>query len=165
MTKDERLEKFAKLVNDKPSNFLAKFEYYKTNKKWLDKSAKVAITVLEALREKGWSQKDLAEKMNVSAQQINKIVRGKQNLTFETVGKLETALEISLIEIIEYKAINEIKTNATVLLAAKQSISEEIHLKTNEYRLFSDNFKKKESTEMNVVYKNANEPLNYKFTG
>jgi len=163
--KSKNLENFQKLVSDEKSYWMAKFEYYKTNKKWLDKSAKVAITVLEALREKGWSQKDLSEKMNVSAQQINKIVRGKQNLTFETVGKLETALEISLIEIIEYKAINEIKTNAIVLLAAKLSISEEIHLKTNEYQLFSDNFKKKESTEMNVVYKNVNEPLNYKFTG
>ena len=103
--------------------------------------------------------------MNVSAQQINKIVRGKQNLTFETVGKLETALGISLIEIIEYKAINEIKTNATVFKAAKKTISEEIALEPFGIQLFSDNFKKKESAEMNVVYKNLNDPLDYKFTG
>jgi plasmid maintenance system antidote protein VapI len=51
--------------------------------------------------------------MNVSAQQINKIVKGKQNLTFETIGKLEDALGISLIEIIAFKPTMEIKTSAT----------------------------------------------------
>lgn len=163
--KSKNLENFQKLVSDEKSGWMDQFLYHQSNKKWLDKSAKVAINVLEAISEKGWTQKDLAEKMNVSAQQINKIVRGKQNLTFETVDKLETALGISLIEIIEYKAINEIKTNATVLLAAKQTISEEINSKTIECQIFSNNFKKKESTEMNVVYKNLNEPLDYKFTG
>ena len=48
--------------------------------------------------------------MNVSAQQINKIIKGQQNLTFETVGKLEDALGISLMEIIAFKSTNEIKT-------------------------------------------------------
>lgn len=163
--KSKNLENFQKLVSDEKSGWLDKFLYHQSNKKWLDKSAKVAVNVLEALHEKGLSQKDLAEKMNVSAQQINKIVRGKQNLTFETIAKLETALEISLVEIIEYKSINEIKTNATVFKAAKKTISEKIALEPFGIQLFSDNFKKKESAEMNVVYKNLNEPLDYKFTG
>lgn len=102
----DRLEKFEKLVSNEPSNFLLKLEYYRTNKKWLDKSAMVAVNVLEALKTKGLSQKDLAQKMNVSAQQVNKILKGQQNLTFETISKLETALEISLIEIIDFKAAN-----------------------------------------------------------
>ena len=104
MELSDRLEKFGKLVSNEPSNFLSKLEYYRTNKKWLDKSAMVAVNVLEALKTKGLSQKDLAQKMNVSAQQVNKILKGQQNLTFETISKLETALEISLIEIIDFKA-------------------------------------------------------------
>lgn len=163
--KSKNLENFQKLVSDEKSGWMDKFLYYQSNKKWLEKSEKVAVNVLEALREKGLSQKDLAEKMNVSAQQINKIVRGKQNLTFETVAKLETALEISLMEIIEYKSTNEIKTNATVFKAAKKSISEKINLQSFKNQPFSNNFKKNESAEMNVVYKNINEPLDYKFTG
>lgn len=106
MELSDRLEKFGKLVSNEPSNFLSKLEYYRTNKKWLDKSAMVAVNVLEALKTKGLSQKDLAQKMNVSAQQVNKILKGQQNLTFETISKLETALEISLIEIIDFKAAN-----------------------------------------------------------
>ena len=163
--KTKNLENFEKLVSNENSSWLDSFLHYKANQKWLDNSSKVAINVLEVLKDKKLSQKDLAEKMNVSAQQVNKIVRGKQNLTFETIAKLETALEISLMEIIEYKSINEINTNATVFKAAKKTISEKIALEPFGIQLFSDNFKKKESAEMNVVYKNLNDPLDYKFTG
>jgi len=106
--KSKNLENFEKLVSNEQSGWLDKFSYYKANKSWLDKSAMVAVNVLEALRLKGWSQKDLAEKMKVSSQQVNKIVKGQQNLTLETISKLETALEISLIEIIDYKTDNKV---------------------------------------------------------
>ncbi len=99
MELNERLDKFQKLVSNEQSGWLNKFSYYKTNKNWLDKSAMVAVNVLEALKQKGLSQKDLAKKMNVSTQQVNKILKGQQNLTLETISKLERALEISLIEI------------------------------------------------------------------
>lgn len=105
----KNLENFQKLVSNENSGWLDKFLHYKANKKWLDNSSKIAVNVLEALREKGMSQRDLAEKMKVSAQQINKIVKGQQNLTFETVGKLEDALGITLMEIIDVKSANEIK--------------------------------------------------------
>ncbi|SHM41020.1 helix-turn-helix domain-containing protein [Flavobacterium xanthum] len=125
MELNERLDKFEKLVSDKPSSFLSKLAYYKANKKWIDQSSKVAINVLEALSQKGLSQKDLAKKMNVSAQQVNKIIKGKQNLTFETISKLETALEISLIEVIEYKPVAEIKTSAIHIKSASSTLKEE----------------------------------------
>ena len=102
--KTKNLENFQKLISNEESGWLNKFLHYKANKKWLDNSSKVAVNVLEALKEKKMSQKDLAEKMKVSAQQINKIVKGRQNLTFETVGKLEIALGIALMEIIDSKS-------------------------------------------------------------
>ena len=131
MELNERLDKFEKLVSDKPSNFLSKLAYYKANKKWIDQSSKVAINVLEALSQKGLSQKDLAQKMNVSAQQVNKIIKGKQNLTFENVGKLEKALEISLMKIIDYKPITEIKTNSTQIKSAPTTLINEFILRTD----------------------------------
>lgn len=131
MKLNERLDKFEKLVSDKPSNFLSKLAYYKANKNWIDQSSKVAINVLETLRAKGLSQKDLAEKMNVSAQQVNKIIKGKQNLTFETVGKLENALGISLMEIIDYRQIAEIKTSATQIKSVQTSFIKEVIIRSN----------------------------------
>ena len=163
--KTKNLENFEKLVSNENSSWLDSFLHYKANQKWLDNSSKIALNVLEALKDKKLSQKDLAEKMNVSAQQINKIVRGKQNLTFETIAKLETALEISLMEITEYKTVNEIKTNATVLNAINKVITQEIVLKPSIIQTFSDSFKTNEAASMSVVYKNTNNPLDYKFTG
>jgi transcriptional regulator with XRE-family HTH domain len=123
--KTKNLENFQKLVSNEQSGWLDKFLYYKANKSWLDKSAMVAVNVLEALKAKGWSQKDLAQKMKVSAQQVNKILKGQQNLTFETISKLETALEISLMEIIDYKQVAEIKTSATQIKSASTTLKEE----------------------------------------
>ena len=123
--KTKNLENFQKLVSNEQSGWLDKFLYYKANKSWLDKSAMVAVNVLEALKAKGWSQKDLAQKMKVSAQQVNKILKGQQNLTFETISKLETALAISLMEIIDYKPVAEIKTSATQIKSASTTLKEE----------------------------------------
>ena len=50
-----------------------------------------------AIKEKGIKQKQLAEMVGVSPQQINKIVKGNENLTLETIAKLENALNIALI--------------------------------------------------------------------
>ncbi|RTY76046.1 XRE family transcriptional regulator [Flavobacterium sp. LS1R10] len=157
MTQNERLEKFAKLVSNEPSNFLAKLDHYKTNKKRLDQSAKVAVNVLEALKDKGWSQKDLAEKMNVSAQHVNKIVKGQENMTFETVDKLETALGIVLMEIIDYKPVNEIEIKAENIKAIQESWSEDLASTGNSYSKPLSNFKKKEGSNMKVVYNILNQ--------
>lgn len=158
MTQNEKLEKFAKLVSDKPSNFLAKLEQYNTNKKWLDHSSKVAINVLEILKEKKWSQKDLSEKMNVSAQQVNKIIKGQQNLTFETIAKLELALDISLIEIPNFKTLNEIQTNSTTQIRAFEKTNKEKIKPTNP---FSSDFIKQDGQHMSLVYNKYNN-INYK---
>lgn len=161
MELNERLDKFEKLVSNTPSNFLSKLAYYKANKKWIDQSSKIAISVLEALREKGLSQKDLAKKMNVSAQQVNKIIKGQQNLTFETVGKIEDALEIPLMEIIEFKSANEIKTKEAIVQAMQETISDKIAIEKTETKLFSENFQKSKSAKMSVVYNKNKNLINY----
>ena len=49
-----------------------------------------------ALKEQKMTQKDLAEKMSVTPQYINKIVKGGENLTTETITKLENILGIAI---------------------------------------------------------------------
>lgn len=49
------------------------------------------------LDRKGLSQKELASKMGVTPQYINKIVKGKENLSLKSISKIEEALEITLI--------------------------------------------------------------------
>lgn len=68
------------------------------NKKWLDYSGKIALRVLSAIDSTdGMNQKKLAELMEVSPQQVSKIVSGNENLTLETIAKLSTALRIELL--------------------------------------------------------------------
>lgn len=165
MELNERLDKFEKIVSDKPSNFLSKLAHYKANKKWIDQSSKVAINVLEALSHKGLTQKELAKKMNVSAQQVNKILKGKQNLTFETVGKLETALEISLMEIVDYKPVSEIKTNLTPVQPVGITVTSELVRDSGKDLHSFDNFKRKEGHIMNVVYNGFGQLSSYSNVG
>lgn len=65
------------LAAGESSNWLEEAEWREANEAWLNKSADIAFKVLRALREKAMTQKDLAEKLNVSPQQVSKIVKGK----------------------------------------------------------------------------------------
>ena len=78
------------------SKWKEKADWRKENEGWLDKSAKIALRVLRTLRAKGMSQKDLADKLGISAQQVNKLVKGQENLTLETISRLEVVLGIEL---------------------------------------------------------------------
>ncbi len=88
-----------KSIATNDSNWLSEAEDRQKNKAWLKHSQKIAIKVLRTLREKKIKQTELASLMGVSAQQVNKIVKGKENLTLETISKLEQALEINLVSI------------------------------------------------------------------
>ncbi|MDT3738997.1 MAG: helix-turn-helix transcriptional regulator [Candidatus Kapabacteria bacterium] len=87
------------LISDEVSNWKTKAEYRIANKSWLDKSAIIALKILKHLKKEGTSQKQLAEMVNVSPQQINKIVKGSENLTLETISKIEDALGIKLVAV------------------------------------------------------------------
>ena len=90
-------ERFLKLVSKEKTSTLKKIKERIKNRAMLKESQKIALKVLLKLDEMNWSQKDLAKKMNVSPQQVNKIVRGKENLTLETQIKLQVLLDIPLL--------------------------------------------------------------------
>jgi transcriptional regulator with XRE-family HTH domain len=89
-------ERLKKLVEKEPSKWVEKAKWRIANEKWLDKSAKIALAILRTIRDRNISQKDLAEMLNISPQQVNKILKGQENLTLETIDKFETILGISL---------------------------------------------------------------------
>ncbi len=89
-------DKLSKISSSQPSRWKEKAKYRRDNREWLKKSAAIAVKVLEALKSQKLSQKDLAARINVSPQQINKIVKGQENLTLETISILEVALNIDI---------------------------------------------------------------------
>lgn len=86
-----------KSIATKNSTWLEEAKKRQENKEWLKHSQKIAIKVLRALREKNIKQIELASLLGVSPQQVNKIVKGRENLTLETITKLETALGLDLL--------------------------------------------------------------------
>lgn len=91
-------EKISNLASNQPSDWKSKARYRRENREWLKKSAAIALRVLDTLEAQGLSQKELAERMGVSPQQVSKIVKGQENLTLETISNLEIALGIQIIE-------------------------------------------------------------------
>jgi transcriptional regulator with XRE-family HTH domain len=103
MKKEETFNVLQGLIREAPKtdDWREQVEFRNANKDWLRKSAKIAIKVTRILREKKISQVQLAGLMAVTPQQINKILKGRENLTLETLSKLETALGVELITIIK----------------------------------------------------------------
>jgi plasmid maintenance system antidote protein VapI len=110
---------------------------------WLNLSAQIAVRVLSALRKGGEikTQKELAEKLQVSPQYVNKIVKGRENLSLDTIVKLEKALNIRLIEISRYAFEMELEGNSSA--NTQDNYSTPFKLKaTIDYSIENDNYAK-----------------------
>ncbi len=71
------------------------------NEARLERSFAIALAVLTQLKQIGKTQTWLAEQLGCTRQYLSKIVKGKENLTLDTIVKLELALGIELIEVKE----------------------------------------------------------------
>lgn len=100
-SQQEILDILNQVVADEPSKWLEEADYRFENKAWLQKSQAIALKILRYLRANGISQKDLAEKLNVSPQQVNKWVKGNENFTLETISRIENVLSFKLIGVID----------------------------------------------------------------
>ncbi|MBP6447449.1 MAG: helix-turn-helix transcriptional regulator [Saprospiraceae bacterium] len=102
-------EKFLALVSEEDDRTMVQNTWRIKNRSMLRESQKIALKVLTKLDELGWSQRDLAEKMEVSPQQISKIVSGKENLTIDTQIKLQNILDIPILASYYEHKINNVK--------------------------------------------------------
>ncbi len=79
------------------TKWLENVSYEIENEHWLDMSFEIALRVYDQIKTLSKTQKWLAEKLDVSPQYVSKIIKGKENLTLETISKLEKVLDINLI--------------------------------------------------------------------
>lgn len=73
-------------------------EWRMVNKSWLRYSQHIAMLMLERMEELGLTQNSVAERMGCSQQYISRILKGTENLSIETISKIETALEMEILE-------------------------------------------------------------------
>jgi len=97
--KVEANAKFEAFINKEPSKWIENAEWREQNSGWLDRSFLIALKVIRELRRIEKNQAWLADQMQVSPQQISKLLKGKENLRLTTIDRLEKILNIRLIEI------------------------------------------------------------------
>lgn len=90
-------EEFLKLVSKEKTSTLREIKKRIKNRAMLRESQQIALKVLLKLDELGWSQVQLADKMNVKPQQVNRMLRGKENLSLATQIKLQNVLDIPIL--------------------------------------------------------------------
>lgn len=115
MTAKDIENKLKELSKDSPkSSWKERKELSKNNRAWLKKSVDIALKVLDVLEARNMSQAELATKLVVSRQQVSKIVKGQENLTLETISKLEDVLGITLMVVPENSTDNSFSATVAV---------------------------------------------------
>ena len=95
--KKETLEFLEAHQSETSSKWREEAEWRRDNWSWLRHSQKIAVKVLLQMKQEGLTQKALAERMDCTQQYVSKILKGKENMSLDTLSKLEDALGISLI--------------------------------------------------------------------
>jgi ribosome-binding protein aMBF1 (putative translation factor) len=97
--KKEVLEKLDALSPNTSTRFRERVEERAARREYLDRSRVTAINIMSALRQRGMTQKDLAGRLGVSPQTVNEWVKGTENFTYETIGRIEKALGLGMFEL------------------------------------------------------------------
>ena len=141
-------EKFLNLVSEEKSNTLQNLKERKKNRAMLRESQSIAIKVLMRLDALKWTQKKLAEKLEVTPQQVSKIISGKENLTLETLVKLQNVLEIPLLFTAVERAFEEMIETHKVEVTQDYDVPENITIsvKPNTPNVVKLSYKQETST-------------------
>ena len=86
-----------KYKSDTASKWREEAEYRRRNARWLRYSAMISLQVKDRMSEIGMTQVVLAEKLGCTQQHVSMLLKGKSNMTIETIAKLEEALDFDII--------------------------------------------------------------------
>ncbi len=138
-------KKLNSLTSENKSKWEKKAKKRLANKSWLKHSRKIAIKINTHLKTNNIKQKELALLLDVSPQQISKIIKGRENLTLETISKIENVLNTQLLE------LN--KTKKTEINLHKDLEYIKSTFKTNKYQISKSRVIKVDFTNNNGLEK------------
>ena len=69
----------------------------KSEERWKNNSLAIATVMSSRMVELGLTQRNLAKKMNCTQQYVSKVLKGRENLSLETMCKIEDALDIKVL--------------------------------------------------------------------
>lgn len=87
------------MAEEKIDNALGEVKNIMENKRedWVCHSQAIAATMSDRMEELGMTQRVLAEKMNCTQQYVSKVLKGRENLSLETLCKIEKALDVRIL--------------------------------------------------------------------
>lgn len=92
-------EKLLEIASKEKTQTVKKAKARIERRKYSRLSKRIALIILARLDKLGWKQVQLAEKMGVSAQQVNKWVKGNENFTIEMLINLSEMLDVDVIQV------------------------------------------------------------------
>lgn len=96
-TENEIVSKLKEHQSATPSKWRKNAEWRMANKSWLRYSQRIAMMMLDKMEELGLTQKQLSELMGCSQQYVSKVLKGQENLSLETLAKIEKCLKIPIL--------------------------------------------------------------------
>jgi len=86
----------SKYKSEVPSKWREEAEARRQNKRWLGYSQQIAMAMLDKMEDTGMTQTQLANKLGCSQQYVSRVLKGSENLSLETICKIEDALDLSI---------------------------------------------------------------------
>ncbi len=78
-------------------NIVSEMAPDKLEERWKNNSLAIATIMSGRMAELGLTQRTLAKKMNCTQQYVSKVLKGRENLSLETMCKIENALDIKIL--------------------------------------------------------------------
>lgn len=94
--KEELLKLLQTDIPQDTSKWFEMCEYRLKNKKWLKKSQKIALIILQKLDELDMSYETFAKSIETETDTVLQMVKGKYNFTIKDISLIETTLNVKL---------------------------------------------------------------------
>lgn len=102
-THEEIISKLKEHQSPTPSKWRENAEWRIKNRAWLRHSQHIAMMMLDKMEELHMPQKQLAELMGCSQQYVSKVLKGQENLSLETISKIENCLNLQIMPTTPYR--------------------------------------------------------------
>ncbi len=100
MTQQEAIARLSRYQSSTPSTWHENEEatLHAKEEGWLPYSRKIAIRTAMAMKRQNITRSDIATRMGCSPQYVSRLLKGEENLSLETICKLENALNVPILQ-------------------------------------------------------------------
>ena len=100
MTQQEAIARLSRYQSSTPSTWREDEEATRRAKAegWLPYSRKIAIRTAMAMKRQNITRSEVATRMGCFPQYVSRLLKGEENLSLETICKLENALNVPILQ-------------------------------------------------------------------